>query len=103
MLYSAILTIIGLEPSSQFQEAYSTLALFLAAWWQVAEMERRHLYTPTFDTGWFSMAFFPIYTLYHLSKTRGWRGSILLIGLVAIVFAPAVGIAAGAVIGHFLG
>ena len=63
------------------------------AWWVLANCRTRRVPT-SIDHGWFVFSTWPIAVPYHLLRTRGGRGCLVMIGMVGM-FVLSYGVALG--------
>lgn len=74
----------GLDTFSLTGQVWSVGFVLLIALWVTADSRGRvQVYRPH-DFGWLVLLFWPIYLPYYLVHTRGWRGIILLAGLLVL-------------------
>jgi hypothetical protein len=71
-----------IEPSALFLLVWYFAAIWLFAYWMRADRLR----LGTVDAGWFAMAFWPIVVPRHLIRTRGWKGGLIVIGVLVFAF-----------------
>lgn len=60
----------------------------LAAVLWIVEDARQKRRTPCFDFGYFLLVTYPFSLVWHCVSTRGWRGLLLLLAVLGIVYAP---------------
>jgi hypothetical protein len=70
-------------PSGGFLLLYYLGFGFAVAYWIHADNQRLGR-GDLLDQGWFIFAAWPVLFPYHLFKTRGYRGAITLLGLIAL-------------------
>jgi hypothetical protein len=77
---------VGLEPSLAFEFLYTVAFLCAVVWW-IREEARRYKVTPVYCLGFLVSTGWMIVIPYHLYKTRGLKGFIPLVVLIAVFFA----------------
>lgn len=71
----------GRPPGSVFLVLYYVGFSTAASWWVLSDCRERGIAT-SIDHGWFVFYAWPIVVPYHVLKTRGGRGVLLLGGLM---------------------
>jgi hypothetical protein len=90
-IVSGIYVASGLEAPGSFTLANSLGFLWIVGWWLRTDSRKRGIGW-LFDTGLFLYVAWPVVLSYHLFKTRGARGLLVILGFVSIfVGAVAVG------------
>lgn len=86
--------------SSSLRPAFLTLYLIAVpwalAWWVLADC-RKHRVPVSIDHGWFVFLVWPFAVPYHLLRTRGGRGCLVMVGMVGM-FALSYGVALGVLV-----
>jgi len=93
-----------MEPPAAYSAIHWVAQLWIIGWWLRSDSRRRNLRS-VYDMGFFLSIAWPIVIAYYLLKTRGARGLLVLLGLIAVYFAAAMAgvvVSAGAsvLIGH---
>jgi hypothetical protein len=79
------------EPSPLFILFWYLAAAWLFAYWMRAD----RLQLGTVDSGMFALALWPIVVPRHLIRTRGWKGGLIVIGLLVLLFLATYAISLG--------
>ena len=82
-LANALYAAHGLPPSGAFLLFWYLGSALVVTYWILADSRRLGL-PGSVDQGWFVLAVWPVSLVYHLFKTRRWRGAITLAGLVGL-------------------
>jgi hypothetical protein len=69
-------------------QAYHFVVGFLLIAWLMNDPLLPREKRPSFDFGLFLWMTFPFLAAWLLVSTRGWRGALILVGLLALMFAP---------------
>ena len=87
--FNSVYVVIGVVPSyaAQMIGAF-TLPIYFVAWVQSDARGRRC--TPFFDFGTFMMATWPVSVLWYLIWTRRWRGLLLVLMFLGLLFATTI-------------
>jgi len=79
----------GLEPPALFTLMYAAGLIWILGWWMRDDSKRRGM-NWIFDMGFFLLLAWPIVLPYHLLKSRGMKGVLVIIGFAAIYLAAIV-------------
>lgn len=77
----------GEDISLLFETITSGFWSLLLIYWIIADSRRKHAATFT-DFGFLCVMFFPFSVPWHCFRSRGWRGSLMLLVLVGIWLVP---------------
>ena len=77
----------GIVPSTTFEVLVAFSWPLLLACWVVADARRR-TGIPCFDFGFFCYVFLPLAVPWYCFWSRGWRGALMLAGIVCLWLAP---------------
>jgi hypothetical protein len=77
----------GMAPSPRFDVVTSLCWAFLLVYWMVADARRR-LHVPCFDFGFLCYVLLPLSIPWYCFWSRGWRGALIFLVLLAIFLAP---------------
>ena len=86
--YDGWLSYRDLVPDEGLFNLYRFTTAVAFATWLIADTRALGRPQPSFDYGWFIIAVLPIYGPYYLIKTRGWRGVLMIAGVVLLLFLP---------------
>lgn len=75
-------SVMGLEPSPTVEFLYVAASTCAPVWWLKSET-RRSAVAPVYCKGLLIGAYWPFVLPYHLLKTRGWKGLLPLLMLIA--------------------
>ena len=77
----------GRPPTETVQQLIALgLALAFVLWMMAdARVSRR---TPCYDFGFLVAVFFPVSLVWYVLWTRGWKGLLILVGLIGLWFVP---------------
>jgi hypothetical protein len=81
-LASVLYALRGIEPSALYALLWYLATGWLFSYWMRAD----HLRLGTVDAGWFAMALWPVFVPRHLIRTRGWKGGLLTIGALILLY-----------------
>jgi hypothetical protein len=73
-------------PETSSELYLSFFGLFLT-WWVMIDVRERRTEVP-YDFGYFILCTWPISIPYYILRTRGWKGGLLVAGLVGLWVAP---------------
>ncbi|MBC8027399.1 MAG: hypothetical protein H7Y89_15520 [Steroidobacteraceae bacterium] len=87
------LNVFELRMSNEFltdegAQAYHFVVCFLLIAWLMGDPKIPAAKRPSLDFGLFLWMTFPFLAAWLLISTRGWRGSLILFGLLTLMFAP---------------
>src|SRR5262249_22146489 len=74
-------------PPPKFEDVVSIGWALMLVLWMDADARRRRV-LPCYDFGLLVAIFFPLSLVWYCGWSRGWRGSLVLIGLLTLLIAP---------------
>ena len=83
----SIYLLAGMSPSPTFEVVATFCSGFLLIYWMVADARQRGQ-VPCFDFGFLCYILFPLTLPWYCFWSRGWRGVLMLLLLVAIFLTP---------------
>lgn len=90
----------GVFLSTEVLRRYDFVMAILVISWVVADPAIPAFQRPSFDHGMFVWATFPFLAAYHLYSTQGWRGIIIVAGLLGLFIAPETALALAQAVGQ---
>jgi hypothetical protein len=86
LLFTTYLTL-GVAPSPDFEAVVAVMWSLLFATWVLADTRRRQS-LPCYDFGFFCYVFMPLVVPAYCFWSRGWRGALVLVALLAVWVTP---------------
>lgn len=78
----------GIAPGDDLLRIYAIVMAILIVSWLVTDPALPASRRPSFDYGLLLWVSFPFLAAYHMYATRGWRGILLVLGLILLFLAP---------------